>query len=133
MTQEAIVIRTLPDSRAEVLVKRQTACGNNCGSCESCIYQSELMAVARNQIGAKPGQKVTIATANSKVFSAALLVYILPLVFFVLGFIVSRALGAGEGLSILVSFLCLIPSAAILVHTQKKKPEEKQIQFDIIA
>ena len=70
MTQEAIVIRTLPDSRAEVLVKRQTACGNNCGSCESCIYQSELMAVARNQIGAKPGQKVTIATANSKVFSA---------------------------------------------------------------
>ena len=133
MTQEAIVIRTLPDSRAEVLVKRQTACGNNCGSCESCIYQSELTAIARNLINAGPGQKVVIATASSKVFSAALLVYILPLVFFVLGFAVSKALGAGEGLSILVSFLCLIPSALILIRSQKKKPEEKQIQFDIIA
>ena len=133
MTQEAIVIRTLPNQMAEVLVKRPTACGANCGSCESCIYQSELKAVARNTIAARPGQKVTIATKSSKVFSAALLVYILPLVFFVLGFAVSRALGASEGLSILVSFLCLIPAAFLLIRSQKHKPDEKQITLDIIA
>ena len=133
MTQEAIVIRSLPNQKAEVLVKRPTACGANCGSCESCIYQSELKAIASNPINAQPGQKVTIATKSSKVFSAALLVYILPLVFFVLGFAVSRALGASEGVSILVSFLCLIPSAFLLIRSQKGKAEKDQITFDIIA
>ena len=76
MTQEAIVIRTLPNQMAEVLVKRPTACGGSCGSCESCIYQSELRAFARNLINAAPGQKVTISTESGRVYSAALLVYI---------------------------------------------------------
>ena len=82
MTQEAIVIRTLPNQMAEVLVKRPTACGGSCGSCESCIYQSELRAFARNLINAAPGQKVTISTESGRVYSAALLVYIVPLLFF---------------------------------------------------
>ncbi len=133
MTQEAIVIRTLPNRMAEVLVKRPTACGSNCGSCESCIYQSELRAVARNLIDARPGQKVTISTESGTVYSAALLVYILPLVFFVLGFALAKLLGASEGLSILVSFLCLIPAALLLVRSQRRKPAKDQIRFDIIS
>ena len=36
MTQEAIVTRRLPDGMAEVVVTRGTACGSNCGNCESC-------------------------------------------------------------------------------------------------
>ena len=119
MTQEAIVIRTLPNQMAEVLVKRPTACGGSCGSCESCIYQSELRAFARNLINAAPGQKV--------------LVYIVPLLFFVLGFAAARLLGASEGLSILISFLCLIPAALLLIRSQKRKTAENPIRFDIIS
>ena len=133
MTQQAIVIRTLPDGKAEVLVRRTTACGGSCGSCESCIYQSELKVVARNLIDAKPGQKVTISSKSGKIFSAALLVYILPLVFFILGFAVAHALGAKEGVCIAVSFLFLIPAVFILIRTQRRKAEDEQIHFDIIA
>ena len=133
MTQEAIVIRSLPNRMAEVLVKRPTACGGSCGSCESCIYQAELKAVARNLIDARPGQKVTISTKSSTVFSAALLVYILPLVFFVLGFVIANALGASEGLSILVSFLCLVPAALIVIRFHKRTMKKNQFSFDIIA
>ena len=115
MTQEAIVIRTLPNQMAEVLVKRPTACGGSCGSCESCIYQSELRAFARNLI------------------NAALLVYIVPLLFFILGFAAAKLLGASEGLSILVSFLCLIPAALLLIRSHKRKTAENQIRFDIIS
>jgi hypothetical protein len=32
-----------------------------------------------------------------------------------------------------VSFLCLIPSAFLLIRSQKGKPEKDQITFDIIA
>ena len=133
MTQEAIVIRTLPNQMAEVLVKRPTACGGSCGSCESCIYQSELRAFARNLINAAPGQKVTISTESGRVYSAALLVYIVPLLFFILGFAAAKLLGASEGLSILVSFLCLIPAALLLIRFQKRKTAENPIRFDIIS
>jgi positive regulator of sigma E activity len=56
-----------------------------------------------------------------------------PLLFFVLGFAAARLLGASEGLSILVSFLCLIPAALLLIRSQKRKTAENPIRFDIIS
>ena len=82
MTQDAIVTKILPDGMAEVVVTRSTACGGNCGSCESCMFQSELRALARDNIGCKPGQRVVIETKTSRVFGAAMLVYVMPLLFF---------------------------------------------------
>ena len=133
MTQDAIVTKVLPNHLAEVVVTRASACGSNCGSCESCIFQSELKAIAKNKINARPGQKVLIESKNNAVFSAALMVYIMPLVLFLIGYFVSYALGASTGICILVSFLCLVLSAFILVRSQKNIPDEKKITFDIIA
>ena len=133
MTQDAIVTRLLPNSMAEVVVTRSTACGSNCGSCESCIFQSELKAVAKNSINARPGQRVVIESRTTAVFSAAMLVYIMPLVFFVAGFLLANAFGATEGVAILVSFLFLALAAAVLVWHQKRQRVEKQIQFEIIS
>ena len=127
MTQDAIVTKVLPNHLAEVVVTRASACGSNCGSCESCIFQSELKAIAKNKINARPGQKVLIESKNTAVFSAALMVYIMPLVLFLIGYFVSYALGASTGICILVSFLCLVLSAFILVRSQKNIPDEKKI------
>ena len=132
MTQDAIVTRILPNSMAEVVVTRSTACGSNCGSCESCIFQSELKTIARNNIGARPGQKVVISSSSKKVFSAAILVYFMPLAFFLLGFLLSSLLGASESICILISFLFLILSAFILVRSQKKT-DKQPITYDIIS
>lgn len=133
MTQDAIVTKLLPNGMAEVAVKRTTACGGNCGSCESCIFQSELKAEAKNLIGARPGQHVVIESRNSSVFSAALLVYIMPLVFFILGFTAATLLGASEGIAVLVSFLALALSAVVLVLSQRRKKADQQIQFEIVS
>ena len=133
MTQDAIVTKLLPNAMAEVVVTRTPACGSNCGSCESCIFQSELKTLAKNRIDAKPGQKVVISSSSRKIYSAAILVYIMPLLFFLLGFAVSSLLGASEGLSVLVSFLSLILSAVVLILTQRRKPHSRQITFDIIS
>ena len=80
MTQDAIVYRRLSEDMAEVVVTRATACGGNCGSCEACMFQSELKTPARNLIGAKPGQRVVIESKSSKIYGAILLVYVLPLI-----------------------------------------------------
>lgn len=133
MTQDAVVIKLLPKDMAEVAVTRGTACGGNCGSCESCMFQSELRVEARNLIQAKPGQKVTISSKSSRIFGAAFLVYIMPLLFFFAGYAIASLSGAGEGVRILVSFASLILSALVLVLTQRRVKQEKAITFDIIA
>lgn len=133
MTQDAVVTKLLSDETAEVAVTRGTACGGNCGSCESCMFQSELRVQARNLIHAKPGQQVTIESKSSRIFGAAILVYVMPLLFFLGGYTLAAVFGAMEGIRILISFIALLASACVLVLTQRMKKRKKPITFDIIA
>jgi positive regulator of sigma E activity len=133
MTQEAIVFRRLANNMAEVVVTRSTACGSNCGNCESCIFQSEIKTVAKNLIDAGPGQRVIIESKSSRIYGAALMVYILPMVLALFGYIACYSIGLAEGLCILASFLGIAIGALILVYTQRKKMAKDPITFDIIA
>ena len=133
MTQEAIVFRRLANNMAEVVVTRSTACGSNCGNCESCIFQSEIKTVAKNLIDAGPGQRVIIESKSSRIYGAALMVYILPMVLALFGYIGCYSIGLAEGLCILASFLGIAIGALILVYTQRKKMAKDPITFDIIA
>ena len=132
MTQDAIVTKCLPNGMAEVVVTRTTACGSNCGNCESCIFQSELKTLARNQVDAKPGQRVVIESKSSKIYGAAMLVYILPIVLVVFGYAVAYASGAGEGVCVASSFVGLLIGAAIIVMSQRLGKNKKPITFDIV-
>ena len=132
MTQDAVVTKLLPDNMAEVAVARTTACGGNCGSCESCIFQSEIKTVARNLIDARPGQKVVIASKSSTVFGAAALVYLMPIVLFLLGYALAFLAGAAEEICIAVSFAALLLCGVILVLSQKHKKKQQAFTFDII-
>lgn len=133
MTQEAIVTKLLPDGMAEVAVTRTTACGGNCGSCESCIFQSELKTNAQNLIGARPGQKVLIESRSSRIYGAALLVYIMPLLLMLLGFAAATVLGLSEGGGITLSFIGLLIGAVLVVLSQRRKSRRDAITFSIIA
>ena len=132
MTQDAIVTRLLDKDMAEIVVKRGTACGENCGNCESCMFDENVKATARNLVNAKPGQKVIISSKSSRVFSAAMLVYILPMVLLIAGYAIANALGAGEGICILASFIGIVLGAVIVVLSHKKWKEKNPITFDII-
>ena len=131
MTQDAIVYKCLPNGMAEVVVTRTTACGSNCGNCESCIFQSELKTLAKNSIDARPGQKVIIESKSSKIYKAAILVYILPMILMVLGYALGAALSAGEGLGIALGFAGLIAGAALIVLSERRKNKEP-ITFEIV-
>ena len=132
MTQDAVVFRCLDDERAEVVVTRATACGANCESCEACVYQNELKTVARNLIGARPGQKVLIESKSSKVYGAILLVYIVPILLAVLGCFSAYAMGASEGICVLCTFLGFLLGAVVTVVTQRLRRDKNPITFDII-
>lgn len=132
MTQDAVVTRVFNNSMAEVAVTRGTACGGNCGNCESCMFQSELKVLAKNLIDAKPGQTVVIESSSKKVFKAVALVYIMPLVLFLAAYALGAALGMSEGVCIALSFAGLVLGAVILVMSQRKSKGKDQISFDII-
>ena len=132
MTQNAVVTKILPDDMAEVAVTRTTACGGNCGNCESCIFQNELRTVAKNRLGAVPGQHVVIESVSSKVYKAVFLVYLLPVILLLVGFSAAYLLGAGEGVCVLFSFAGLIVGAAVIVLSQRRKNKD-QITFEIIS
>lgn len=131
MTQDAIVTKCMAGGMAEVVVTRSTACGSNCGNCESCIFQSELKTLAKNRIGARPGQRVVIESKSSKIYKAAMLVYILPIILVFVGYALASAVGGSEGVCVAASFLGLLLGAAVLVLSQRRRNKE-QITFDII-
>lgn len=133
MTQDAIVYRCLDKERAEVVVTRATACGSNCASCEACVFQNELKTVARNLVGARPGQKVLIESKSSRVYGAIMLVYIVPILLAVLGCFLAYGAGASEGVCVLCTFLGFILGAVITVVTQRMKRDKNPISFDIIS
>ena len=132
MTQDAVVFRCLNDQTAEVVVTRATACGSNCASCEACVFQNELKTVARNLIGARPGQKVLIESKSSHVYGAILLVYIVPILLAVLCCFTAYVAGASEGICVLCTFLGFILGSVITVLTQRLRKNKNPISFDII-
>lgn len=132
MTQEAVVTKLLPDNMAEVAVKRTTACGGNCGSCESCVFENQMKTPALNRVKAKPGQKVMIESQSAKVFKAAFLVYVLPLVFFLAAYALAAAFRLSEAWCIAASFAGLIIGGAVLVLSQKYRNRSDDITFEII-
>lgn len=132
MTQDAVVTKVYDNGMAEVVVSRGTACGSNCGNCESCVFQSELKAFAKNTVNAKRGEKVVIETVSSRIFGAALLLYIVPIVMLFIGYLVAAHYNLSEGLSILVSFGFFAVAVALVVIYQRISKSKNPIKFEIV-
>lgn len=81
MTQRAVVKRRLGGGKVEVQVKRMSACSHDCDSCAGCgsmVNAGDITAVARDDLGARVGQSVTVETASSRVLKLAAVLYLLP-------------------------------------------------------
>ena len=132
MTQDAIVTKVLPNGMAEVVVARGTACGSNCGNCESCMFQNEIKTLAKNSVNARQGEKVEIETVSSRIFGAAFLVYIVPFIAFFIGYAIAAVSGLSEQLCMLVSIAAFLLAVAVVVVTQRRSKSKKPITFEIV-
>lgn len=84
---------------------RQLECGLSCKSCEGCPQKpkDELLATASiGSVDAVPGDVVEVESNSANVYLASLLMFILPCV----GLVVGYLLGAGAGFGPFVSLLC---------------------------
>ena len=86
MTQIATVEKLLPGGYAEISVPRKTACGHDCEECAGCgMTGAAIHARAKDPVGVRPGQKVVVESATRKILGVVALVYLLPVVGFLLG------------------------------------------------
>ena len=124
MTQIATVERDLGGGYAEVSVPRKSACGHDCEECAGCgMTGAAIKARARNGIGAQPGDKVVVESSTQKIFGVVALVYVLPVVLFLLGYFLSEGLAEGMRYAIAVAtfVVSFIPCVLYDRHARKKE------------
>ncbi len=122
MTQVATVERILDSSYAEISVPRKSACGHDCEECAGCgMTGAAIKARARNDIYAQPGQRVVVESSTKAVFGVIALVYVLPVVLFLLGYFLSEGLNEGVryAIAIAAAVVSLIPCVLYDRHARK--------------
>ena len=125
MQQKAVVLKTYPDNTAELSVQRQSACGGNCSGCEGCSFRENVIRIrADNNVSALPGQTVIVETRSRQIFRYAILIYILPVVFLVAGYLLASLLGFPESVCVLLGFLLLLAGTAVVIFLQIKKKND---------
>ena len=124
MTQIATVEKILPGGMAEISVPRKSACGHDCEECAGCgMTGAAIKARARNDIGAQPGDKVVVESSTKKIFGVVALVYVLPVVLFLLGYFLSEGLAEGVRYAIAIAAFAVsfIPCVLYDRHARKKE------------
>ncbi len=128
------VKKLMPDGRAVVVIRRAEAC-HSCvakGACQTLGGQTKDMTlVLANDLGAKPGDEVTLTLAEGSVIKASAVLYLLPAVGLVggatLGWRFAADLGLGlDPASIIGAAVGLLVGfgATKLVSSKMSKQEE---------
>ncbi len=88
MEQVVSVQQVYENGTAQVLRIRESACSGDCHKCAGCgSSQQEMLLTVQNPIGAKQGDRVILRTETAPVLKAAVMLYILPLVLFIGGYL----------------------------------------------
>jgi sigma-E factor negative regulatory protein RseC len=115
--QQAIVTAVF-DSRAEVRVQRQAACGGceQSGGCSTSVLaglfgRHDRQVIVDNPLGAEPGDLVVLGIEEGALQTASLVAYLLPILGLIAGAVAGSLLGA-EPLSLTLGLLGLIIALA---------------------
>jgi len=124
MEQTGKVIR-LSGKNAVVSVKRMSACGENCAHCSAATDGGKCsaktaVATCENLAGAKPGDNVKIEADSNKVLFAAMVFYMLPCVFAIIGAIVLHSFFNKTYITVLGAVLSALIAFGIVKIFEKK-------------
>ena len=94
MTQIATVERIIDTDHAVISVPRKSACGHDCEECAGCgVSGAAVHAKAVNPVGAQVGQKVVVQSDTNKMLRIVALVYLIPVVLFLTGYLIPALMG----------------------------------------
>lgn len=112
MIQNAIVKEIVKEGVVRVSLLRQMECGMHCdGACAGCSQKptEEILALADNTIGAKPGDFVEVEPTGVGNISISFIVFLLPCIGLALGYVFGQSLlGLGETSALLTALAGLV-------------------------
>ena len=118
MEQIVRVRKTFDDGTAQVLHIRESACSGDCHKCSGCGAAKEgIELMAKNPIGAKTGDFVTIEAATGPVLRGAAVLYMMPLLLFFLGYALGAVVWSKGGLAGCLGFVLGI--ALVIVYDRR--------------
>lgn len=132
MIQNAVVTKLLEGGRAQVSVVRETACAGNCASCAGCSGDKRVSATCLNPVSANVGDHVRVAVNTAGFLGVAALVYLLPLLTFFLGYLLSGLLGLSEGLATLFS-MCSLGAGLLITVLIHRKRKADMVTLEIVS
>jgi len=119
--------------KAVIQVIRESACGGNCSGCgSSCNTGVTISTINMNDV--KQGEFVEIETASSQVIGIAAIFYIIPIIFIVMGVVISQIyfpsglLGMTSDITSVLIAALLCALSFFLIHLFTK---EKEIDYKI--
>lgn len=129
MQQKAIVKELTPHGDAIVAVERRSACSGDCDSCHGCAHQTEtVMVTAHNAAGAQPGDVVQVESETGRVLRLALLLYIMPMLLMIVGYMIPGVQGNWK---VLTAFLGLAVGIGICVVYSAYMKKKNEMTFHI--
>lgn len=132
MTQIATVRRIIDSKYAVISVPRKTACGHDCEECAGCgVSGAAVEAKAINAIGAIPGQKVVVESSTQKMLGIVAFVYTVPVVLFLLGYLIPLFLGASVAVQYGVAAVGFFAGVALAVLYDRRIKAQGGLVFTI--
>ena len=133
MTQIATVERILDARYAVISVPRKSACGHDCEECAGCgVTGAAVRAKAANPIDARPGQKVVVQSDTKKMLRIVALVYLTPVVPFLLGYLLATALGAAVGVQYAAAVAGFAAGIVAAIAYDRKLRARGGVSFTIV-
>ena len=128
--QQLVRVRKIhEDGTATVIHVRESACSGDCHKCSGCGAAKEaILLEAKNPIGAKPGDLVTIESATGPVLKAAMVMYMVPMVLFFVGYAIGAALWNRGAL---MGCLFFVASIGLAVVYDRKVVRRENIGYTI--
>ena len=135
MTQNATVRRVLPRHRVELAIQRESACGHDCSSCGGCSMgeKREVVVLADDPCGAKPGDVVTVESSTGAMMKIAAIVYGLPVVLFFALYLLLSAVNAGETVSTAGAVIGFAAGILVAILCNRREKRKGTVRFTVTA
>lgn len=132
------VVKEIGEGIATVEIQRVSACGESCASCKGGCKPTAIRVEATNKARAQVGQRVKLNMEDKKVFKAAFLVYMIPLMGMIAGIVLGIRIGEflsyedmKELMGIGVGFIFLLIAYLGINRIDKRIKDKNEMRIEI--
>ena len=131
MEQLVRVKEVYDNGTAMVIHVRESACSGDCHKCSGCgAAKGAVLFTASNPIGARRGDLVKVESETGPVLKAAVVLYVIPLILFFLGYYLGTLPG---NFGALFGCLGFVLGVGIVVIYDRKVVKKQNIGYTITA